>query len=153
MKRTTPFAVAVLVAFCMATPLRAYVSDDTEREAIERLNVNAEKYVSQGQWDAFSDNLVSALKSEHDGLKAAAMQMIIRYKNQVDVGAGVHDVMAVYRTHENIKMRRMALVALGQMESEWAIGFLERADRFEKSPMLQQTLRAVVAEYRATHSG
>ena len=153
MKRTTPWVAAMLFAMCLAAPLQAATANDTEKEAIEALNTKAEKYVSQGQWDAFSKNLVTALKSEHDGLKAAAMQMIIRYNNQVDVEAGVHDVMTVYRTHDDLSMRRMALVALGQMESEWAIGFLERADRFEKSPVLQQTLRAVVAEYRATHTG
>ena len=153
MKRSTPFAIAVLFALCIATPLQANTNNDPEQEAIETLNVHAERYVSQGQWDAFGENLVSALKSEHDGLKAAAMQMIIRYNNQVDVKDGAYDVMKIYRTHDDISMRRMALVALGQMESEWAIGFLERADRFETLPVLQQTLRAVVAEYRATHTG
>ena len=153
MKRTTPWVAALLFAMLMAAPLQAGTANDTEKEAIEALNANAAKYVSQGQWNAFSKNLVSALKSEHDGLKAAAMQMIIRYKNQVEVKDGVHDVMTIYRTHDDESMRRMALVALGHMESEWAIGFLERADRFEKSPVLKQTLRAVVAEYRATHSG
>jgi len=152
MKRFTTWAATMLFAVLMVAPLQA-APDDTEKEAIETLNENAAKYVSAGQWNAFSKNLVTALKSEHDGLKAAAMQMIIRYKNQVQVKEGVYDVMKIYRTHEDEDMRRMALVALGQMESEWAIGFLQRADQFETSPVLKHTLRAVVAEYHATHAG
>ena len=152
MKRTTTWVAAVIFALCLAAPLQARTANDTEKEAIETLNANATKYVSQGQWDAFSNNLVSALKSEHDGLKAAAMQMIIRYNNQLEVQDGVFDVVTIYRTHEDMSMRRMALVTLGQMESDWAIGFLERADQFEQSPMLKQTLRAVVAQYHATHT-
>lgn len=41
----------------------------------------------------------------------------------------------------------MAVVALGQMQSRWAIGFLERSLRFEKSPTVRRTIRAVVHDY------
>ena len=71
---------------------------------------------------------------------------------RVHVDEAVFDVMKIYRTHQNESMRRMALVALGHMDSSWAIGFLTRAQKFEKSPVLLHTLQAVVNDYHERHS-
>jgi hypothetical protein len=151
-QKTLACALAMLFALSTFVPLQA-IANDTEEEEIAELHEKATTYVSKGQWDAFSENLVVALKSEHDGLKVAAMGMVIRYSDQVDVKNAVFDVMRVYRNHDNMDMRRMALVTLGEMNNEWAIAFLERAERFEDSPVLRQTIKAVVAEYHATHVG
>lgn len=129
----------------------AVISD--EDEAIAQLNQNAVTYVESGKWEAFSENLVLSLQSEYDGVKSAALGMIIRYGNQLDVDEAVFDVVGIYRNHDNENMQRMALVALGNMENNWAINFLERAQRFEESPVLQQTMKAVIADYREKHTG
>ena len=151
MKRITQLSAIMLFAFSLTATVQANPVND--EVAIAKLNDEATVLAEQGKWNAFSNNLVTALKSEHDGLKSAAMGMIIRYSAQVEVKDAVFEVMSIYQNHENESMRRMALVALGQMESGWAIRFLERAERFENSPVLRHTLRAVVAEYNASHAG
>lgn len=152
-QKMSAFALAMLFAVSTILPVQARPINDNEAEEVAKLNENAVTYVSKGQWEAFSKNLVVALKSEHDGLKVAAMGMVIRYSDQVKVNDAVFDVMSIYRTHDDPNMRRMALVALGEMNNDWAIGFLERAVQFEKSDMLRRTIKAVVAEYHATHEG
>ncbi len=151
MRKSTPILAIMLLALCMtanvqATPLN---TDDTP---VTEFTEKALKYADNDQWQGFSENLIVALKSDHDGLKVAAMGMVIRFGAKVNVQEAVFDVMRIYRNHPNEKMRRMALVALGQMESSWAIGFLTRAEQFEKSPALHHTLTAVVNDYHARHA-
>ena len=75
--------------------------------------------------------------------------MIIRYGPYLDVSDAVHDVVALYRNHPDDRLRRMAVVALGAMKSDWAIAFLERSVHFEKDAAVQHTIRAVVTAYQA----
>ena len=152
MKKTTVIAAVMLLAVSMTNVQASHVVND-EVEEIAILNQNAITYVEAGKWDAFSENLVVSLRSEYDGVKSAALGMIIRYGDQLDMNEAVFDVMKIYRNHENEKMQRMALVALGQMDNDWAIDFLERAHRFEESKVLRQTIRAVVADYHEKHAG
>ena len=74
------------------------------------------------------------------------MKHVIRYGKNVEVEEAVFDVMRVYRDGDNENLRRMAVVTLSNMKSDWAIKFLERSERFEKSDAVQQTIRAVLAE-------
>ncbi len=150
MKRISLVSAIMLFAFSLTSTVQA---NPVKEVTIATLNDEATLLVEQGKWDAFSSNLVTALKSEHDGLKSAAMGMIIRYSAQVEVKDAVFEVLSIYQNHENEAMRRMALVTLGQMDSGFAIKFLERAERFENSPALRHTLQAVVADYHATHTG
>lgn len=152
MIKTTVFAVVMLLALGMTNVQANPVLSDEEEE-IAALNANANNYVEEGKWDAFSKNLAIALQSDYDGVKSAALGMIIRYGNQLDVEGAIFDVMKIYRNHDNEKMQRMALVALGQMENDWAIDFLQRAERFEDSDVLRQTIRAVVTDYNQRHAG
>ena len=151
MTKTTVLTVALLLVASMAQVQANPVLID-EMQEIAALNNNATTFVEQGKWDAFSENLVIAIQSEYDGVKSAALGMIIRYGDQLHVERAVFDVMKIYRNHDNEKMQRMALVALGQMNNDWAINFLERAERFEKSPVLRQTIRAVVKDYNERHA-
>ncbi len=116
-------------------------------KALEALAVGT---LSDVEWESFSDKLVVALKSSHDGLRQAAMQLVIRYGSNLDVSDGVFDVMKIYRNSPDENLRRMAVVALGNMDSAWAIQFLERSTDFEKSQIVKQTIRAVVSAHTDT---
>lgn len=96
------------------------------------------------QWTAFSENLVHALQSGHDGLQRGALRMIIQHGDRVNVDAAVFDVVRIYRDHDDDNMRRMAVVALGQMDHAWATDFLKRSERFEHSSTIRHTIAAVV---------
>jgi hypothetical protein len=91
-------------------------------------------------WQAFSENLVVALKSNNEGLQQSAMSQIIRYADNVDVDDAVYDVMQIYRSNKNESVRRLALTTLYKMQNKWALSFLRRAVQFEESPVLKNQI-------------
>ena len=42
----------------------------------------------------------------------------------------------------------MAVVTLGHMKNNWAIAFLERSLKFEKTNCIKHTMQATIADYR-----
>ena len=141
--------VAVLVlSAVLVQDARAYTDPDPSADkpvTVEMLAASAEAAVVEAQWKRFSSNLVAALGSDLAGVQQAAMRYVIQYSDQVNVSDGVFDVMKIYRNDADDNRRRMAVVALGSMHSDWAIAFLERSEPFENSEMVAQTIRAVLA--------
>ncbi len=98
------------------------------------------------KWQTFSENIVTALKSDNDGLKQSALQMIIRYPDKLWVHDATFDIYNIYRYHENEKMRQLALIALSKMNNQWFQQELRRELDQEKSPALRKQIRAILAE-------
>ena len=152
----TRFArIIALVALLGTFATGAYAGPDgddirkakTEAEAKAALVAAEAAAVDAATWKAFSTNLIHALAMDNDGVRVAAMQYIIRYGDKLDVDAAVFDVMRLYRSHDDDNVRRMAVVALGQMQSRGAIGFLRLSEEYEKSETVRQTIQAVVSAY------
>jgi hypothetical protein len=101
---------------------------------------------SEVDWDAFSKNLVKALKSSNSGMQQSAMQFVIKYGNRVDVNDAVFDVMRVFRYDKDRGVRRLALTTLTNMNNKWAMGFLERQIQFESDPVIKKQLMAINSE-------
>lgn len=96
-------------------------------------------------WEAFSRQLVEAVRHPNLGVKCAALQHIIHYGDSLDVRAAVFDVTRMYRSHQHDENTRiLAMVALSRMNSSWAMDLLKRSVRFEDSPRVRQHLIAVV---------
>ena len=146
----TLLLVAALTSGIASTTLAGTGTSPDEKAAIEALEASAAKAISKVQWKQFSENLVDALQSDHAGLKQAAMRLVIRHGDNVSVKDAVFDVMRIYRDGDEENLRRMAVVTLANMKSDWAIKFLERSERFEKSSVVSQTIRAVLAEARVS---
>lgn len=143
MKKMSAFMALALFAFSFTVSANA--NTDPEKEAqLEALNASANVAVAEAKWDVFGDRLVDALQSDHEGLQEAAMRLVIQHGDMVNVKPAVFDVVRIYREHEDENMRRMAVVALSNMDSRWAIRFLQRSEKFEDSPTIQHTIRAVV---------
>ena len=121
-------------------------SNPDEYDAIEALQASARSANSKVDWTQFSTNLVEALQSAHDGLQQAAMRLVIRHGDNLDVAAAVFDVMRIYRNGDKENLRRMAVVTLANMNSDWALKFLKRSVRFERSKNIRKTIQAVLAE-------
>ena len=72
--------------------------------------------------------------------------MVIQYGHHMDFGRlAVFDAVRLYRDHKNERFRRMAAVALLQMNDSWAFDFLERSVPFEKNATVKRTVLAVLA--------
>ncbi len=103
----------------------------------------------KGKWDVFSKNIVKAIKSPNEGLRFSAMGMIIRYGDSLNVEDAVFDIMRLFRSHKDVRVRRLALVTLHKIQNKWIIYFLERNQNFEKNEGILRQSRFIVYDYFA----
>ena len=151
--RFTLSTLALALAFGAMTPATAQPSFSNEdlgqiiEEMGQQLNQpEVRARVSRAEWDTFSDNLEQALACGHEGVQQGALRMIIFYGNNLAISrAGVHEAVRIYRDHEDDRLRRMAVIALGKIQDSWGLDMLKRSARFEKSPSVRQTILAVLA--------
>ncbi len=101
----------------------------------------------KADWDVFSKNLVQAIKHGNEGLKCSAMQLIIKHADSVDVNEAVWDIMAIFKHHENPKVRQLAMVTLYKMKHDWAMFYLKRNLQFESNEAIYKQNRKIVRAY------
>ena len=99
-------------------------------------------------FEAFSKNLVKALKSDNQGLQVSAMQKVIKYGTKVNVDAAVINIVRVYRTNKDERFRQLALAAISSMQNEWAVGIVQRDYRFERNPKIKRMMAAVLLKHK-----
>ena len=102
---------------------------------------------SDKDWKKFSQNLVTTLKSNHDGLKQSAMQRVIQYSDKLDVKDAAFNIYNVYRFEKNENLRRLALVALYNTNYNWAMDQIVKELENEQSPILKKQMSFMVNEY------
>jgi hypothetical protein len=101
------------------------------------------------QWQAFNRNLIEAVQSESEGVREGALVQIAHYGDYMDFPElTVFEVMHIYRDDRDPGIKRLAVVALGNMGSRWAIEFLAMLAPYEKDPALRRTMKSVVREAR-----
>ena len=96
------------------------------------------------EWNTFSDNLVLALQCDCDGLKASAMQLIIKHADKVWVHDAAFDLYQIFKYHENERMRQLALVTLYKINNEWFLGELKKDLKDETSPAIRHQMLAIL---------
>jgi hypothetical protein len=117
-------------------------------------NPSARAGLTAQQWQTYAGQLTDALASGHGGLQQGALRMIIQYGDELPLARpAAFDAVRIYRNHPNDDMRRMAVVALGQMHDAWAIDFLKRSARFEEMPRVRATIHAVLATHDTSDLG
>lgn len=131
--------IALLLALVVAAPS---VAADTNWPTPETTWTKAD-------WKAFSVNLVHGIANGNEGVRASALQMIIQYGDNLDVQDATFDVVRIYRSHPDERMRRLAAVACTHLKNEWAMSFLRMSEPFEKSDTVLHTVRALLAEHDA----
>jgi hypothetical protein len=102
---------------------------------------------NQVNWNAFSKNLVKAISSDNEGLQRSAMRLIIHHAENVNVDQAVFDLVRIYRSNKNEKVRQMVVVALYRIQNKWAMDFLKHDLKFEDSPVLQKQILYCLNEY------
>lgn len=110
--------------------------------------------LTPAQWMEFNENIAEAILSENEGVKVGALRQIIRYGHFLDMDrVSSFDVMRIYRNHKDDPMRRMAVLALGNMEDRWAVEFLDMLSEYEESETIRKTMEEVVSAYWEAHGG
>ncbi len=100
-------------------------------------------------WEKFSENVNTALKSDNTGLKFSAMLNLIKYSDQlsVDSRSAVISVMREFKHNESETLRRLSLITLYKMKNEWAIYSLKRQYKYADDTGLNNAIAAVVLAY------
>jgi hypothetical protein len=104
-------------------------------------------------WDALSENLVNALKSDNPGLQQSAMRLIIQYADYVHVDAAIFNLMRLYRQSNDSKVRQLALVTINKMRNTYAIDFIKRNLKYETDQKIIKLCTAIINNYNGLKSG
>lgn len=131
-----------------------WLADDEATQDIATL-VSEERakarVMSSLDWQHYGERLHDALSVAHTGIRHSALRLIIAYSDQLELGnETVVDLMHIYREDDSEQARRMAVVALAELDSGLAVDYLERAHAFEKSDAVKKTIAAVVSAHRAS---
>jgi len=100
-------------------------------------------------WDAFSTNLIKAIKSGHPGLQQSAMQRIIQYADNLDVEDAVWTISQILRFDDDYRVRRLAMVTLYKINSDKALAYIGQNLKFEKDQTLKKHGCCILNEFYA----
>lgn len=103
-------------------------------------------------WEAFSENLVIAIKSGHPGLQNSAMQQIIRYSDSLVIDNAVYPIVQIFRFNDNSRVRRLAMVALAKVNTDKAISYLYKYMKFEDNVAIKHQCCCIINDYCETKS-
>ncbi|MEJ2542986.1 MAG: hypothetical protein P8Y99_02870 [Calditrichaceae bacterium] len=98
-------------------------------------------------WDAFGTNLVVALKSNHPGLQESAMQRIIRYSDSLEVTNGIYDIALIFRFDDNPQMRRLAMVTLSKINTDYSLSYLCKYLKYEDNQSIRKQCCCIIRDY------
>jgi len=98
-------------------------------------------------WDAFSTNLVVALKSDHPGLQESAMQRIIRYSDSLNITDAVYDIALIFRFDSNAQMRRLAMVTLSKINTDHSLNYLCQFLKYENDESIRNQCCLIIRDY------
>ncbi|MBN1481882.1 hypothetical protein EH223_06035 [candidate division KSB1 bacterium] len=112
--------------------------------------IGAPKVPQNVDWQAFSENLAKAIKSDNKGLQQSAMCMIIRYAENLSIPRdAIFEVVRVFRSDGDTNVRLLALVTLHRAEDPWAMDYLKRHRLFEKENRIKKLCCCAVRTYYA----
>lgn len=131
------FAACMTVIFAVAVLSISAVAGEDNLMTEEMLYASEQS----ANWDAFSKNLVRALTSSNEGLQQSAMGLVIKHGSRVDVKDAVYEVLHVFRTHENAKVRLLALVTLSKIDHTRTNYLLKRQIAFEADPVVKRQIQ------------
>lgn len=95
-------------------------------------------------WERFSSSIERCLLSPNEGVRLSAMGHIITYGEYMDVSYSAPVVMRVFREHPDCRVRKLALITLSCMKSDWAMKFLSMIVRRMDDPALASCCRRVL---------
>jgi len=113
-------------------------------------STNAFSQAREVNWEAFSINLVKAIKSGHPGLQQSAMQHIIKYGDLLDVEEAVYDIAQILRFDDDKQVRRLAMVTLYKIHSDKAMRLLSENIKYEDCDSMKKQCCTIIKTYLAS---
>ncbi|NND70206.1 MAG: hypothetical protein HKN43_01370 [Rhodothermales bacterium] len=110
--------------------------------------------MSAQQWADFNSHITRAVVSENPGVVEGGLRQVIRYGELLNLSRScIFDIMRIYRNHDDVSMRILAIRALGNSNDRWAIEFLDMIVEWEDNPTLKKTIQGVVSDFWTRHGG
>lgn len=100
--------------------------------------------IAKTNWERYSKGLEMAIKSDNLGLNVHAMQQIIRYCDHVIIKDVILDIVRMYRSHKDDRVRHLALVTLYALRNDFGLGIIKRDYEFECCPEIKHTMTAIL---------
>ena len=97
-------------------------------------------------WEMFSENLIWGLTSGNEGLERSAMRFIIKYTDSLDVDQMSSNIYQIFTSHEDPKIRQLALVTLYKMNNVWCLKCLVDDIYNETDPIIRHQIAAILKE-------
>lgn len=136
------FILTLILAFTLGQVSWAQAPETTKSKAESERTVD---------WEAFSLNLVKAIKSGHPGLQNSAMQQIIRYGDKLNVEDAAWNISRIFRYDDNPQVRRLAMLALHAINTDKCVGYLCQNAKYEDNPQIKKQCRFIIYEYYAAN--
>ena len=86
--------------------------------------ISSSQRVQSENWELFSAGIKMALKGENPGVQQSAILMIIKYGGKLDVEDAVPDLIRHYRNANDDFSRKLALLAIFQIDKDSAFELL-----------------------------
>jgi hypothetical protein len=100
-----------------------------------------------------NDGVIMAVKSDHQGLQASAMMMIIKHSDKIEVDELADDIYEIYASHENEKFRQLALIALHKMNNRRLLKNLVFDIDNESNPIIRHQISSILREMPPLSAG
>jgi hypothetical protein len=97
-------------------------------------------------WEMFGENLIWGIRSGNEGLQRSAMCFIIKYADHLEVDEVSSNIYQIFSSHENPKMRQLALVTLYKMNCTWCLKYLVDDIYKETDPTIRHQIAAILKE-------
>lgn len=138
----------LLLTFVLCATTTAGLRASAQGDRVSPIPVTADSVdltTRQISLPSYGQSVSALLSSDDDDLREAGLRHVIRDGAATKFSrVDVFNVVRIYRDHADDNMRRMAVVALGQMNDAWALEFLARSAHFEKTPHVLHTVLAVI---------
>ena len=75
------------------------------------------------------------------------MQRIIRYSDSLEVTDAIYDIALIFRFDNNPQMRRMAMVTLSKINSDYSLNYLCQYLKYEDNPSIRKQCCCIIRDY------
>jgi len=103
-------------------------------------------------WVGLSHNLTEKITADDPQIQRLAMREIILYNylsnNTLDIDETVFDLINIYETNEDPKVRQLAVVALHSIGNDWSMNYLCENIKFEKDEKLKKFMAYCLCDFR-----
>ena len=156
--QSTYIIVLALTALLISTDAPAY-SQLTHKETSnpDSFDIGIAESVNpatmtKADWSNYSKRLIETLTNENKGLQQSALQRIIRYGSYMENDREtVLEIVKIYRSHDDDRMRHMAVIALGELNDKWAMDYLKRAVHFEESSTIAHSMKYILKDFDGSY--